>query len=93
MKRTRRHHSPEFKQEAVALVVEHGSRRPIKHQSQPHGESGSFGTGRLDDFYDHTGSMTLGVCVRPNRVATATDCSGQKRIHRIYEIGATSLNQ
>ena len=24
MTRTRRHHSPEFKQEAVALVVEHG---------------------------------------------------------------------
>ena len=24
MKRTRRHHSPEFKREAVALVVEHG---------------------------------------------------------------------
>ena len=24
MKRPRRHHSPEFKQEAVALVVEHG---------------------------------------------------------------------
>ncbi|GJL63171.1 MAG: transposase [Nitrospirales bacterium] len=24
MKRTRRHHSPEFKQEAVALVVDHG---------------------------------------------------------------------
>lgn len=24
MKRVRRHHSPEFKREAVALVVEHG---------------------------------------------------------------------
>jgi transposase len=24
MKRTRRHHSPEFKREAVALVVDHG---------------------------------------------------------------------
>ena len=24
MKRTRRHHSPEFKREAVALVLEHG---------------------------------------------------------------------
>ncbi len=24
MKRTRRHHSPEFKQEAVTIVIEHG---------------------------------------------------------------------
>jgi hypothetical protein len=50
-------------------------------------------TGRLDEFFDPAGLMTPGICVRPNRVATATDCSGQKRIHRIYEIGAPSLNQ
>ncbi len=33
-------------------------------------------TGRLDELFDPAGLMTPSVCVRPNHVATATDCSG-----------------